>query len=675
MLYVDTFRTGGSLSFMKSLCNPLLINNDGSYTNTHKVVCSHQYHVGTMHAMAAVPSGVPIISYRNVAWPSFDDFGTWPANMAWMTHMMHPSAITHSLVADVVTFALQERANEQCVHRHGKGQVKLNETNLHQDLHICRDEGSQQNHLNETILERAWFHHGAGTWSRSLNSLLHRASQHCTPGFSRPGTGPAAIVVGVVTGSMGASQENPHIKPWPAQLENILNRKFNENCFKIQYFAPNCSEHSENVLCLRQEGYAFNSSLDASEMLLRQAQKWILSRTDNQPQPDLVIVELAASDGSVIGSDRIITSATRRLVSAFEMIHEVHSTKSSGAKTPPPPAGAALKQHRAKAPALLYFDSFFKAPSTQVAASHCNRSPQIQKTNTNLTQDPEGWNRATLTSDPYLCASYYYAGTNHDQATVPSGVPVVSYRAAVWPFLAFPPSNAYMAAAGQNQPQDVHDKLAEVIGSALISKSRQIVSCLQTNATRFDSRVGKVTLFRSEELSEGLCLGVLRSVSISSFSLDGPSDLERQSTFSPQQGGWKFYEDRPGKPGWIYESARPVQNAAVISFDMNPDFNFINIGYLRSFGCYGKVQAWIGSPNQDQPFNETCGKVIDSRWDEPDSLARVSSFRVANTCKSPRASKLPMQLNIMPIETFDVVSRNCTTSKFKFDFVAGCTRA
>jgi hypothetical protein len=291
---------------------------------------------------------------------------------------------------------------------------------------------------------------------------------------------------------------------------------------------------------LQREGYAFNSSLDASEKI----EVWATAAT-RAKIPDMIVIELAVSDGPALDSDRDITSATRRIVEACEKLL-VHNEE----------------QEAKRGPALLYFDSFFSAPSAEIAEGHCNRAPD------HIRADEFQWKRAPLRADPHLCASYYYAGTNHDQITVPNGVPIVSYRVAVWPFLTIPPVEKYMAPGGYDQPQEVHERMAELLGGALISRARRLAGCVGANSSFVipDSRTGTVALFKSEERAEGLCLE--NAFGLSAISFLGLSSLEAKALFPPDSAGskgfWKFGEDRPGKPGWIHEVSKPFEGITTI---------------------------------------------------------------------------------------------------------------
>ena len=54
--------------------------------------------------------GVPVVSYRNVAWPHFSDPAGVDGDVALWTASPHPSDLTHQMVADVLHHALQAKA-------------------------------------------------------------------------------------------------------------------------------------------------------------------------------------------------------------------------------------------------------------------------------------------------------------------------------------------------------------------------------------------------------------------------------------------------------------------------------------------------------------------------------------------------------------------------------------
>ena len=64
--YLETFRIGGNKADALKHCEL-----DGAAV-VGELLCSQMYHVQDAHALAAVPKRVPMVSYRDVAWPRLD---------------------------------------------------------------------------------------------------------------------------------------------------------------------------------------------------------------------------------------------------------------------------------------------------------------------------------------------------------------------------------------------------------------------------------------------------------------------------------------------------------------------------------------------------------------------------------------------------------------------------
>ena len=61
-----------------------------------------------------------------------------------------------------------------------------------------------------------------------------------------------------------------------------------------------------------------------------------------------------------------------------------------------------------------------------------------------------------------------------------------------------------------------------------------------------------------------------------------------------EDGGWRLYEDRKGKPGWISEKA----NTTIIFNVIFKDHFTLDIGFLRSYEGIGKVAVSVLKPGE-----------------------------------------------------------------------------
>jgi len=163
-----------------------------------------------------------------------------------------------------------------------------------------------------------------------------------------------------MVGSLGAGGAafSP-VVPWPRVLQDKFGVAFGGGCISILYFIPGLKEGTSGGLRLQNEAHAFNSSVDASQHLSKEVSLWVSGvRPDTgQKTPDMVIVELAGSD-SALDSDSKTTAATLQLVNSLKQ-YQLHLHKMNA-----PPKG--LHHHSQRNLALLYFDTFYKAPTAEV---------------------------------------------------------------------------------------------------------------------------------------------------------------------------------------------------------------------------------------------------------------------------------------------------------------------
>jgi hypothetical protein len=295
----------------------------GSYIR-QKRFCSHFYHVQDVHALAAVPAGIPIVSYRDVAWPTFDNAQDLEEHAAFWSASPHPFEVTHALIADVLHYAIQQRANELCsedlirIKPHARSDYSFTKA---LPAFISIVPGAAQ--ANDALLARGgfnrlWFSHGGDLWLSRLNIFLLQVQQ-CL----------SVTTVGIVTGLAGEAEGNE----WPMLLQQYLRGVFGYACVQVKYIFPEGGTGAG--LSLRDESYAFQSSESAADAFLQNKNDW------KSCTVDLVIVELAAADGiNAAATDLSIVKATGNLISA---VGEMKDT------------------------ALLYFDTFAVANENYVS--------------------------------------------------------------------------------------------------------------------------------------------------------------------------------------------------------------------------------------------------------------------------------------------------------------------
>jgi hypothetical protein len=643
IVYYDTFRTLANDADGSVKCDPFI--HDGAYTiqRTH---CSHQYHVSDTHSLVTVPGGVPVVSYRNVPWPAFDDSSVLDSNRAWWDGPIHPHEETHKLVAEVLVYAWRILSNELLckkpqsarseptglssrIGQHNSRRVCQNRTDL---LHHGMNQNVHRNLLSKTgIKSRDFYHQGSHSkWSFLLDYVLGRALS-CE----------ASVTIAAAVGNMGASTGQKGVMPWPLVLQDVLDGALGKGCVRILFVAKS----PEEGLQIQTEPYAFQSSLNLSYHFLIESKS---NSTSNHSiyLADLIVVDMASSDGAEIISDMTMISATQRIISSIAL----HNSNSENNRF-----------HRDYI-GLLYFDTFYKASNHHEASVHCGRVR----------------GRRSLRSDPNMCAAYYYASNNHDQATIPSGVPVISYRYAVWPFLDNPPPEKYMASIGFTQPQHVHNYVGRLIAGALLDRARNQFKCLNSTSKSSD----RLMYFANKEREQGIC-----GLSGTNFMVSPTSGgLKRLAVFNltdpTNRQPWNYFEDFPGKPGWIFEGL--IENNAEISFELQMINGppLYNIGYMRSYGCWGKVQVWAGTLDPWR-LNGTavgsCGIVLDAHWSGHESLYETTAFTPEQKCiiGTGTGKRRAARLSFRPIPSSDAGIPGCngTRNKFKLEFIEGCQSA
>ena len=370
------------------------------------------------------------------------------------------------------------------------------------------------------------------------------------------------------------------------------------------------------------------------------------------PLPPVELASADASDANV--SEAAAFEATRSIVASLARV-------------------AARAADPTAAPALLFLETYHFAASEAAAAQICAARP----------------GRALMKHDPRLCSSFYYMQTTHARAIVPRGAPLVSYRDVAWPIVDHPPGEQPWAARDDaaQQPPDVHARVASVLALALAERAKAALGCdggARADATapaaqersRDEEQAHPVQahkdMFESEERAAGLCTDDALTV------LSPPlGTLERGAR--ADSAAWRYYEDRPGKPGWIFNAsaARADEGAGTdtslkASVKVNASAPNVNIGYLRTYSCMGRVRVWLGTGDDG-----LCALELDGHWNDSVSLVETADFRPPPGCLASEAARggiVTAELRVVPVRGSDARLPGCSgaANKFKLVYLEAC---
>ena len=581
LIYLETFRICSSLSDCTSHCDNYLY--PGSFI-VGGLFCSHAYFVQDVHELVTVPGKVPVISYRDVAWPTYYNFsGAFPTAASeadrspFFSGSPHPSEVTHQLVADVLHYALQQRANELSQHVEPSAplvELPYLSKDVCQPVRLKQRKESKLFFGNSSAHRRLWFSHGEERWSGHLDKVLVRMRRCSFP-----------IRVMLVHDERSV---------WPGYFETMIRDYFGPNC-TIFETAPSSTS--------RDVAFSFHSF-----------------------PADLLVVALTAADSKAGLLEDEATLATNHLLNLAEE----------------------LPSH----PAIVYYETFEPAPSVNAARANC--------------ESING--RQVLREMPHLCPSDYRNPSR--KVTVRRGIPIVSYTHGFWPILSEPPIRELL-------PSD--ERLAEFLLLALEGRARKALGC--SNST-VQTKV-PLRMFEEQEKREGLCPNKHRFTlsPFSSPSLEAAGKaIDSVSGSSGDGGGWKYFEDRPNKPGWIFNGT----SVSELSFDVlsyDHATTRVTLGFLKSYGCYGKVQLWLGDidpwSSSASHFTSACGLVVDGHWSDNTSLYHTTVFDPPKWCISgARRVKHAslVSLHIRPLVHSDDYIQGCigAVNKFKVEYIGTC---
>ena len=288
LLYFELFRIGGSPSDTRHHCM------DDGHGVVNDRVCTKFFHVQDVHARITVPRRVPVVSYRDVVWQDLSQplwGGRQKFHPLW-AGVVHPNDVTHQIVADVLTKALQERANELCENKASIKKPAASLTPLAWCDMLHGKAGDPALGVRAEDLRRAWFHDPlVGIWAARLDAALAAMLGPNEP--ARP------LRVAVVLGD----DSN-----WPELLAAWLD-SVGAGRVSLVYLAAPGGAHG--LAAAPTVGEPFDSTVAFAAALNNTSLDFLNS-------VDLVLVDLASADGRKAGLlERDVTTATRSIVAAL----------------------------------------------------------------------------------------------------------------------------------------------------------------------------------------------------------------------------------------------------------------------------------------------------------------------------------------------------------------------
>ena len=464
-----------------------------------------------------------------------------------------------------------------------------------------------------------------------------------------------------------------------------------------------------------------------------------------------MVVSLSDADVTAMDGPAKVMAATRRIIAAFGGPSFPVDGRRDRRSEWQDAAGAATP--------LIVLETPYRASTLAEAHEHAKAT-----------------GGAVLRGDRFAAPSYFDVHSWRSMVAVRAGVPMVSYSRAVWPIISQPPRGEHWAAAGQHQPQAVHDLLSDYFLLALSARLRAVsggrcdgtaeggaasapavtgllsylpylrevgaknrtspaashstagaptsaaaaAAAAPTSAAAAaaaSATVKRPTLSDRASDEQGTCLDETltwlpavergRSGGGSGGSGGGGVAGALASVVSVVAGekneeGWLFYEDTPGKPGWIYEGrhARPTSTLVVPVNVSTQRPTSINIGYLKSHACMGSVRIWLekrsssrssssssSSSSGDGSSAAGCEMEVNGHSNHKVSIGATASFQCGQQRTAPLRTGgngvAEMELHVRPAAvnagTFDSDPSlsYCAgglgfTNKFKLMYVESC---
>lgn len=178
------------------------------------------------------------------------------------------------------------------------------------------------------------------------------------------------------------------------------------------------------------------------------------------------------------------------------------------------------------------------------------------------------------------------------------------------------------ASAECSTPLDVVTLVGDAGNSALLCKGAESDS----NAAKQDGNVSKSTCNGNADASLLTAVWAAQTLKRSKKSkLGGGWAVKSLTDTAAGDGGWTLFEDRPGKPGWISETAGAAMevslsrwNAPWLAFGLRP--LLFEVSYMMTYG--DTAATW-----EVEYCNQHVASV-DTRWEDKVSLVKVQAFHL-----------------------------------------------
>jgi len=210
------------------------------------------------------------------------------------------------------------------------------------------------------------------------------------------------------------------------------------------------------------------------------------------------------------------------------------------------------------------------------------------------------------------------------------GLAVAHYRDAVWPVADEEPAHlrsAFWKAGGDGQHPDkiTHEFVADVVKYALLAlHARRLPPAAAAECPRRAPPARPATSFANVAVS---CVsrpgGALSAYSAKEhFAAGSAGGGALAPVPQPRDGGWRLFEDRPRKPGWIASGAAPAN--LTFRLRVSSASPRIEVSFLRSYhgveesGCsnWNGTRPWMGAARVVVTTAGGCASAhyIDSRF-------------------------------------------------------------
>ncbi|KAI9028596.1 hypothetical protein DFJ74DRAFT_765524 [Hyaloraphidium curvatum] len=237
--------------------------------------------------------------------------------------------------------------------------------------------------------------------------------------------------------------------------------------------------------------------------------------------------------------------------------------------------------------------------------------------------------------DQFYCKKWWHAASYEAAVAKHYRLPIASYRDAVWPVLEKPPADLKLLWNGLSHPDALgHELFSDVVKYALARELQRY--CRSPPDAEADCG------FRPTMLTQRRCPRPCREPATA-------MSAANRSSFEPAReppGRWRFFADRPNKPGWIFtsnasaEPSEPAENAgAGIAFDVVlGSRRSLEVTFMRSYANFGPMLATVTAADG----MELSQRVLNGTWADRYSLpfnARWLPMQEDGSCRGPRCEE------------------------------------